>query len=179
MVATPYQPRRPEPVAGAGQSPDHTSVVLVPVRNGAVNAIWQPPYGPWLDSTKVARPPTAVLVAVGGDVDVSPWIATGPPGPPAHVVASSVAVTTRVLSPVTRRPLRSNTSTVTTVQLGASLLWADTAAIGPPPLTEAGWVLPPPLETASLVPGPTTRVVSAAVVPAMAMFPVVVIPNKQ
>src|SRR6266542_4331437 len=106
-------------------------------------------------------------------------MATAPRGPPAQVVASSVAVITRPLSPVTRSPLMSSTSTVTTVQLGSSLLCAATPAMVQLPPIAAGCVLPPPLETASFVPGPTTRVVRAAVVPAIAMLLVVVTASRQ
>src|SRR5204863_9413444 len=63
--------------------------------------------------------------------------------------------------------------TVTTVQLGSSLLRAATPATVQLPPIAAGCVPFPPLETASFVPGPTTRVVSAAVVPATARLLVV------
>src|SRR2546421_12562373 len=115
-----------------------------------------------------------MLVAAPGALELLPWMTTSPRPLPAHVAASRLALTTLRLSPVTRSPLRSWTSTVTTVQLGSSLLCAAIPATVQLPLTEDGWLLAPPLETASFVAGPTMRVVRAAVVPAMAALPGVI-----
>ena len=76
----------------------------VPASAGAVNVTRQAGYGPWLERTNVARPALTVLDADGDALEVDPWMRTSPLPPPEQLAGSRLAVTTVLLSPVTRRP---------------------------------------------------------------------------
>jgi hypothetical protein len=104
MVATPYQPRWPGPVAGAGQGLDHTSVVLAGPSEGVLKVIRQPGYGLELLRTNVARPRRTVALEVVDDDTSEPETNTEPAAAPEQVAGSRLAVITRELSAVTRFP---------------------------------------------------------------------------